>query len=84
MDVGLTDWAIVRGLCRDAGESILWWYVAVAELYQDCGIRYKGTSPIGGQHTQQSKPDGKTCLRARGKESLILESTFRSPSPEIS
>jgi hypothetical protein len=67
LDVGLTDWDIVRGFCRDAGrpfdiqdlqEPLL--------MLQDCGIRDKGASPTSCQHTEQSKPHGQTRLRARG------------------
>ena len=68
MDVGLTDWDFVRGSCRDAGKlGLVHLQDLFANLIQDCGIRYKRSSPTSCQHTQQSEPYGQTCLRPRGK-----------------
>ena len=60
MDVGLTDWDFVRGLCRDAGMFVYkpdlhHWF---ADLVQDCGIRDEGSSPTSRQYAQQSEPYG--------------------------
>lgn len=74
MDVGLTGWDFVRGLCRDAGRLS---YTANLELsfdfVQDCGIRDKGSSPASGQHAQQSEPHGPTRLCPRSKKTSRAE-----------
>lgn len=63
----MTGWDTVRGLCRDAGRQLCSsLYVASTDWMQDCGIRHKGASPTGSQHTFQSKSYGQTCLRSRG------------------
>ena len=68
MDVGLTGRDFVRGFCRDAGRSIRTIKLErSSNIPQDCGIRNKGSSPASGQHAQQPKSHGPTCLCPRSK-----------------
>ena len=50
--------------------SSVWPPVLMAD--QDCGIRYEGASPAGGQHAQQPEPHGQIGIRARGTFASLL------------